>query len=314
MIKNFSARSLGINGRQSELIELALTYAFDGFDIDMQDLYRRSLRTDIGDATKYLTSAAKAYEQKSKPLDWGGFDLGVDMDADEESFTSQVGTLNPLADLAHDIGLSRAYVTLPAATDRLEFSDYLEAQSSRVQQVNEVLKPRSIQLGIGFNAGKELAENKQFEFIRTVEQFISFVNDAGENVGFILNNWDWMIGGGTTEQMQAIPADKIVAAILCGLPDDLDLAAAASTDRVLPIVDGKLNPVSWVKHLASLEFEGPISPGASAKQYKGQTREAIVKAAQEAIDEIFTTAGLEITPLPMDLIEDIPYEASTSIT
>ena len=34
MIKNFSADALGINGRQSELLELALTYAFDGFDID----------------------------------------------------------------------------------------------------------------------------------------------------------------------------------------------------------------------------------------------------------------------------------------
>ncbi len=36
MLKNFSPQSLGINGRQSELIELALTYGFTSMDIDMR--------------------------------------------------------------------------------------------------------------------------------------------------------------------------------------------------------------------------------------------------------------------------------------
>ena len=35
MFKNFCPSALGINGRQSELIELALTYAFRGMDVDM---------------------------------------------------------------------------------------------------------------------------------------------------------------------------------------------------------------------------------------------------------------------------------------
>ena len=78
MIKNFSHAALGINGRQSELIELALTYGFTGMDIDMQDMLRRSQRTDIQDASKYLEAAK---------IKIGGFDLGIDLDADEESFT-----------------------------------------------------------------------------------------------------------------------------------------------------------------------------------------------------------------------------------
>lgn len=314
MIKNFSAGALGINGRQSELLELALTYAFDGFDIDMQDLFRRSGRTDIGDATKYLTSAARAYEQKGKPLDWGGFELEIDMDADEESFNAQVAALTPLAELAHDIGLSRALIDIPAATDRLPYNEYFEAQKGRIAQLNAVLQPLEIRLGLGFNAGQLNGEPKQFEFIRKVEGFLALVNDAGENAGFVINTWDWMIGGGSLDQIAGIPADKVVYVVLSSLPEDANAAEATSADRVLPTAEGPIDHVKLIEHLASIEYSGPISPGASAARYKGQTREAIVKDAQEAVDGIYTAAGREVQPLPMDLIEDIPYETATSIT
>ena len=74
MLKNFSHTALGINGRQSELIELALTYGFAGMDIDMQDMLRRSQRTDTKDASKYLEAAK---------IKIGGFDVGIDLDADD---------------------------------------------------------------------------------------------------------------------------------------------------------------------------------------------------------------------------------------
>ncbi|MEM9826092.1 MAG: TIM barrel protein [Planctomycetota bacterium] len=314
MLKNFSAKSLGINGRQSELLELALTYAFDGFDIDMHELFRRSQRTDTNDATKYLSSARRAYEQKAKPLHWGTFDLGVNMDADETSFTSQVGALHPVAELAQEVGMTRAVVAIPAATDRLPYHEYFEAQRARITQVMEVLTPRSIRLGLMLQSGKELAEGKQFEFVRNVEGFKALVDATEDSVGFVIDSWDWVVGDGAMDQLSEIKADQIVAVRLAGLPDDADTTTARSTQRVLPSIGGTPDPVKLIAHLASIGYDGPVSPGAAAEQYKGQTREAIVKDAQESFDAIFRAAGLETTPLPMDLIEDIPYETSTSIT
>ncbi len=66
MLKNFSPQSLGINGRQSELIELALTYGFTSMDIDMDEMLRRAQRTNKKDAAKYLEAAKIAI---------GGFNL-----------------------------------------------------------------------------------------------------------------------------------------------------------------------------------------------------------------------------------------------
>jgi len=300
MLKNFAPQSLGINGRQSELIELALTYGFTSMDIDMHEMLRRSLRTNTEDAAKYLEAAK---------IRIGGFDLGVDLDADEDAFTSHVGGLHPVADLAKELGAMRGYVRLPAATNRLPYHEYFEIQRTRLGQIAEALDARGIQLAIGFSAGKELEEGKEFPFVRNTEGFIAMVKGvAGPRVGFLIDTWDWVVGDGTLDQLRELSASEIVAVRLGALPADVEPGDATSRDRVLPEQDGLLNHVELVKHLASIGFSGPISPSASSHSYKGQTRESIVQRAQEAVDRISVEAGLEVAPLPKDLIVDIPYE------
>ena len=124
MLKNFAPQALGINGRQSELIELSLTYGFKSMDVDMSEMQRRSLRSSVDDAAKYLRAA--------ESLEIGGFDLGIDMDCDDDSFTSAVGALHPVADLASQLGAKRAYITAPPATARLPYHEYFEQQLSLI--------------------------------------------------------------------------------------------------------------------------------------------------------------------------------------
>ena len=305
MLKNFSPQSLGINGRQSELIELALTYGFRGLDIDMSEMLRRSQRTSVESAAKYLRAAEN--------LQIGGFKLDVDLDADDDAFTSQVGALHPIADLAVELGANLAFVTAPAATDRLPYHEYFDTQSKRIGQIAEVLGGKNIRLGVGFDAGKELAEGKEFAFMQTVEGFLALVKGIGaDNVGFIVDTWDWVVGGGAMDQLSELAVEQIFAVRLGSVPADVDVTKAVSTDRVLPEQEGSLNHVNVVKHLASIGFEGPVSPTASSSQYKGQTRESTVQKAQEAVDGISKEAGLQVAPLPMELIEDIPYEPTPS--
>lgn len=300
MLKNFSPQALGINGRQSELIELALTYGFTGMDIDMHEMLRRSQRTSTQDAAKYLEAAK---------IQIGGFDLGVRLDDDEDAFTSQVGSLHPLADLAKEFEATRAYVRVPAATDRLPYHEYFDIQTTRLSQLAEVLSARGIQLGIGFSAAKELDEGKEFSFVRNVEGFLALVKAvSGSNVGILVDTWDWVVGDGAMDQLTELSAEQIVAVRLGAVPPDVDVSQATSSDRVLPEKEGQINHVDLIKHLASIGFTGPVSPSAASQSYKGQTRESIVQRAQEAVDGISTEAGLEVAKLPMALIEDIPYE------
>jgi sugar phosphate isomerase/epimerase len=300
MLKNFSPHALGINGRQSELIELALTYGYASMDIDMHEMLRRAQRTNTQDAAKYLEAAK---------IDIGGFELDINLDADEEAFTSLVGGLHPVADLAKELNASRAYIRVPAATDRLPYHEYFDIQQNRLSQINDVLEARSIQLSIGFSAGKDLEEGKQFPFVRNVEGFVALVRAVSSpNAGFLIDTWDWVVGEGGMDQLTELSAAEIVAVRLGGLTAEVEPANATSSDRVLPEQDGTLSHVDVIKHLASIEFSGPVSPSASSTSYKGQTRESIVKRSQQAVDGISVAAGVEVLPLPKDTIVDIPYE------
>ena len=309
MLKNFSPKSLGINGRQSELIELALTYGFASMDIDMYEILRRSQRTTPDDAAKFLKAAMGEGMGRMEQL--GGFQLEIDLDADDDAFTSQVGALHPLADLAASLGSTRAYIDLPVATDRLPYHEYFSTQQTRLGQIADVLGGKGIKLGVGFDATKELADTKEFEFVRNVEGLIAMVKAvSNDNVGFIIDTWDWVVGEGGTDQVSEISGSEIVAVRLGSLAEDADPSKATRADCVLPATEGGLNHVNLVKHLVSTGFDGPISPAASPLRYKGQTRENTVTQAQQAIDLICTEAGVEVKPLPMDLVEDIPVEPS----
>ena len=300
MLKNFSPAALGINGRQSELIELALTYGFTGMDVDMYEMLRRAQRTNVEDAAKYLEAAR---------IQVGGFELGMDLDSDDDTFASQLTDLHPIADLAKQLGATRSYVRVPAATNRLPYPEYFPVQGDRLTQIAKILEPRGIQLGIGFSAGKELLEGKEFPYTQNVEGLVALVKSvSGAGIGMLVDTWDWVVGDGTMDALSELAADQIVAVRLGSLTTDVDASKATSHDRVLPEKEGALNHVDVIKHLASINFEGPVSPSASNQSYKGQTRESIVQRAQEAVDGISTDAGLTVAKLPMETIEDIPYE------
>ena len=171
------------------------------------------------------------------------------------------------------------------------------------------LTGKNIKLAIGFSAGKELDEGKAFPFIRNAEGLIALVRAVGvSGAGILLDTWDWVVGDGTMDQIAGLKVEEVTAVRLGSLPKDVDAANATSADRVLPEKEGALNHVELIKHLASIGFKGPVSPSASSARYKGQTRESTVQRAQEAVDGISKDAGLHVAPLPMELIEDIPYE------
>ncbi|WP_164101741.1 sugar phosphate isomerase/epimerase family protein [Candidatus Laterigemmans baculatus] len=295
MYKNFSAPLLGISGRQSELIELALTYGFRGIDVDMTDMVKRSQRTDFEDASKYLRAAE---------IIVGGFNADINLDADDEKFKTQLATLHPLSDVASQLEAKRAFLNLPAGTDRMAYPEFFDQVRDRLNQIGEVLAAKEIKLGVAFSAAREAAEGKKFEFVRNVEGFVALLKSvSASNVGFVIDSWHWHVGGGTLEQLRELDPARVVAVRLAELPGDVSAAEAKAADREVPTVDGTIDQVSIVRWLAANTYKGPVVPSASAAKAKGQTRESIVNKAQEAIDAIFRAAGLSVDPRPMDLIQ-----------
>ena len=75
MFLNLNAQSLGVSGRQSELIELALTYGFKGIDTDID--YLPFAGAPVGHPTKLEGTGKMIADDCSAAVDMGCF--GVDL-------------------------------------------------------------------------------------------------------------------------------------------------------------------------------------------------------------------------------------------
>ena len=90
MYKNLGAAGLGISGRQSELIELALTYGFRGFDVVMERLVKQSQRNSLEHAGRFIDSAANF----ANGFAIGGWDPEIRWDADDAAFKERANHFN----------------------------------------------------------------------------------------------------------------------------------------------------------------------------------------------------------------------------
>lgn len=284
MFKNLNATVLGVSGRQSELIELAMTYGFKGLDIDISDLVKRTQRSSFELAAKYLSSAQMII---------GGFDIPVDLDADDAAFNKSIVSLHAMAEIAHKSGANSANLRVPAATNRLPYHEYFEVIRKRIDQIAEIFAKHNVRLGLYFSAAIESREGKQFSFVKDVEGFLAlFKACSGTNVGVTIDSWNWTVGGGTIAQLSSIPVDRIVAVRLADAAEGLDFANASLTQRLMPSSHGVIDNVGIVGQLSKAGYTGPLSAWGHQSNLVGKTRDSIVSLAQDCLDGVLNTAGL----------------------
>ncbi len=295
MFKNFSPQGLGVSGRQSELIELALTYGFRGLDIDMEDTYRRSLRSTPEDAGRYLRAA---------DIKATGFELSVNIDADSAGWTAELAKLKPIAGLAGKLNIGRAYLTVPAGSTRLAYHEFFEEIQTRIKQLSDLLAAEKLKLALNFQAGADAVAGRQYEFIRNVEGFLALARSVGPKVaGVVVDSWNWYVGGGGLDQLSELDPANIAAVRLGAVPENKETSELKSNDRLLPTPDNVVNNPAIMKHLKSVNYNGPISVFATGEAVRGMTREVIVTKTQEAIDAIYIAAGVPVPPRPGELID-----------
>jgi sugar phosphate isomerase/epimerase len=284
MFKNLNATVLGISGRQSELIELAMTYGFKGLDIDISDLVKRTQRSSYEIAARYLSSSQ---------MQVGGFEIPIDLDADDASFDKAFASLPAIAEVAAKAGAKTGHLRVPAATNRLPYHEYFEVVRKRIDKIAEAMQIHSIQVGIFFSAAIENREGKQFPFVKDVEGYLAlFKACTSSNVGLTIDTWNWTIGGGTVAHLSGIPAARVTGLRIADAAEGIDPQNASLTQRLMPGSNGIVDNVGIVSQLAKAGYEGPLSAYGHVSQLSGRTRDSIVSMAQDCLDKVLSTAGL----------------------
>jgi sugar phosphate isomerase/epimerase len=293
--KNFSPQALGVLGRQSEMIEYALTYGFRGLDVDMNDIVTRTQRKDLDYAARYL---------KAADILRTGFEAPIQLGADEAAFTTAFAKLVNMLQLAGQLEVKRAYIELPNASETQSYPELFDLCRERLSKIAEVAGRNDVRIGVGFRAGVD-EKMKGTPFIRDVESFMALMRSIkSPHVGYIMDSWSWFVGHGGKDQLSEITGSEVVCVRLADAAGSEDPSTMKYFDRDLPSMRGGIDHVRFLILLKNAGYAGPVSVFPHAITMRGRTREVIVRAAQEAIDEILHAAGVVVPPKPMDLVHE----------
>jgi sugar phosphate isomerase/epimerase len=284
MFKNLSTQALSVTLTQSELIEQALSNGFKGVDLDLADFAAQVKQRGLPHARRLLDSAK---------LKLGSFALPVVWQGDDATFKQDLAKLPPAAELARDLGCTRAVTTMQPASDVRPYHQNFEFHRQRFAELAQALVPYNIRLGIAFQATAQHRHGRAFEFIHTLDALAMLIGMAGQpNLGVALDVWDLHVAGGGIDQVRKLTAKQVVTVSLADAPRDLDPTTCQDDARLLPGETGAIDSAALLTALAEMGYDGPVTPKPHPSRFQGQRRDAIVKQAGAALDGVWKAAGL----------------------
>jgi len=285
MFRNLSTQGLGISGVESEIIELALSYRFQGIDPDLTDMQLRAQEKGVPYARRLIDSAK---------LQLGPFQLPLDLADGDDKFRRGLEPLSRLAVDAKNLGCTRTVTTIPPASDDRPFNENFEFYRKRLTEVGQALAKSGLILGIEFRASAELRANRAFEFIRTFDELKKLAAAvAMDDVGVVFDAWHCYVGGGSWEELNSVPVKQIVAVVLVDAPADVPRAELTEKDRLMPGTGRSIDSAAIVRWLNQNGYKGPIMSRPDRSQFPKTGRAQIVRQIAEALNETWTEAGLE---------------------
>jgi sugar phosphate isomerase/epimerase len=285
MFRNLSTQGLGISGVESEIIELALSYRFQGIDPDLTDMQLRAQEKGVPYARRLIDSAK---------LQLGPFPLPLDLADNDDKFRRGLEPLARLAADAKNLGCTRTVTTIPPASDDRPLHENFEFYRKRLAEVGQTLAKSGISLGIEFRAPAELRANRAFEFIRTFDELKKLAVAVGiENVGVVFDAWHCHVGGGSWEELKSVPIKQIVAVVLADAPSDTPKTELTEKDRLLPGTTRVIDSVAIVRWLNQNGYKGPIMTRPDRSQFPKTGRAQIVRQIADSFNETWTEAGLD---------------------
>jgi hydroxypyruvate isomerase len=285
MFKILNLALLGISSRINELVEMSLTFGFQGVDVELPMVLAHAQIH----GPQYAFGLLGGARSRS-----GGFDLPVRFNAEEADFAADLAKLPEIAKLCHEMRLTRAYATIQPTSDVLAYPANFELHRKRLLQVADILSPEGIRLGLTFLAPESFRKEGAFPFVYQAEAITALIKAVGSpDVGIILDVWQWVAGGGTVESLQQFSADQVVSVRLSDGSPEKPASTWTYADRYLPGGSGTINSVEVLKWLDTIGYDGPVAANCNPANLGEIRREAVIQKLSESLNEVWTAAGVK---------------------
>jgi sugar phosphate isomerase/epimerase len=283
--KNLSPSAIGVFARQSDLLEIALTHRFKGIEIDVNEVLRRAQASSVAQACRYLCSAQ---------VKIGGFELPIRWSGDEKNFQSDLLQLPLLLEVCHTLGADRCFTTIRPTCEQRPFHENFQFHVERLGKLADALAGGHVKLALNFLAAPAERADGGFEFIHQVDPVMLLINNIQrDNVGLLLDAWNWWVGGGDVDKLRSVRGEQILNVRLADIPSGVDFSAIKEEQRVMPGEGGTIDCSAILAVLEELAYDGPVAVAPYPGLFKGQKREVIVKKASMVLDGLLGIAAVE---------------------
>jgi sugar phosphate isomerase/epimerase len=256
--KNLNAGAIGIQGLSlAETIRLAAETGFAGVDFSIQEAFQ------IAETMGFDYLVALFADAHVRPGQWG---LPVAW-RDDARWEQDVHELPRLAALGAALECTRTATWCPPASDDLPFEANLRWHADRFRPIAVVLAEHGCRLGIEFIGTESLRAGKRYPFIYTLDGMMELAEVIGTgNVGLLLDAWHLYTSGGSADDLDQISSDDIVTVHVNDAPADVPLDELVDTVRCLPLETGVIDLPAFMRKLAALGYDGPVTTEPFNKQ------------------------------------------------
>ena len=272
MYKTLSPGALGIRGLSlEESLKLAKATGFDGLDFSIAEAAALADAQGADYVRALFAEAGIQYGAWGMTVRWQHADWRDDLAA-----------LPKYAALGAELGALRSSTWCPPSSTERAFDENFAWHLERFQAIAEVCKDHGIRFGIEFIGPQSLRPADQHDFIYDMQGMLELAAACGTgNVGLLLDVWHLYTSGGSVADMDRISSADIVNVHVNDAPPGLRMAEYNDHDRRLPTETGVLPLQGFMKKLADLGYDGPVTPEPFSKRINAleDPREAAAETA-----------------------------------
>lgn len=281
MFRNLSAGALGIRTDLRGALELAMQTGWQGIDLPIVEASALAEQTSPDAVAALFAEAGVRPGGWGLPIDWrGGYDQAA------------LDTLSRQAALAQRLGCTRVTTWLLPFSDERPFRENFAFHVERLQPAARVLAEHGCRLGLEFIGPRTMREGHRYGFIYSLEGMLCLADAIGPNVGLLLDCWHWYTSLGTIADIQALHADDVVYVHVNDAPTGVAVEAQIDQVRRLPGATGVIDLVGFLKAVAALGYDGPVTPEPFEKRLAELPAADASREGHEALLGAWRAAGL----------------------
>jgi sugar phosphate isomerase/epimerase len=286
MLKNLNAGAIGIHNLSlADTIALAQTAGFAGIDFDIRAA--AALADERGVA--YVRDLFA--QHNVQPGQWG-----LPVAWNQERWLADLDELPRLAALGAELGCRRTATWCPSWSENRDYAENYQWHIARYRPIAEILRDHGCTLGIEFLGPKTLWVAQPYRFITSMGEMLQLAADIGTgNVGLLLDAYHFYTSGDSLDALDKLTAADVVVVHINDALADIPREELPDTQRCLPLETGVIDLVSFMRKLAELGYDGPVTTEPFSQRINSLAADDPQAAAQEvfqAMDRLWQASGL----------------------